>query len=80
MLFRYVSKGYHKIYSSPERHTGYPEALQRSSESRRYQWFESYLISLMQKNIQELSNIEGLTQIPNILQLIATRVGSTINF
>lgn len=59
---------------------GYPEALQRSSESRRYQWFESYLVSLMQKDIRELSNIEGLTQIPNILQLIATRVGSTINF
>ena len=59
---------------------GYPEALQRSSESRRYQWFESYLVSLMQKDIRELSNIEGLTQIPNILQLIAIRVGSTINF
>jgi len=26
-----------------------------------------------------LANIEGLTQIPNILQLIGTRVGSTIN-
>ncbi|MBX3255994.1 MAG: ATP-binding protein [Chitinophagaceae bacterium] len=59
---------------------GYPEALQRTSENRRDQWFESYLLSLMQKDIRELSNIEGLTQIPNILHLIATRVGSTINF
>jgi predicted AAA+ superfamily ATPase len=59
---------------------GYPESLQRTNESRRYQWFESYLTSIMQKDIKELSNIEGLIQIPNILQLIATRVGSTINF
>lgn len=59
---------------------GYPEALQRTSDNRRAQWFESYLLSLMQKDIRELSNIEGLTQIPNILHLIATRVGSTINF
>ncbi|MBO9572929.1 MAG: ATP-binding protein [Chitinophagaceae bacterium] len=59
---------------------GYPEALERNSESRRYQWFKSYLTSVMQKDIRDLSNIEGLTQIPNILQLIATRVGSTINF
>lgn len=58
---------------------GYPEALQRETENRRAKWFESYLISVLQKDIRELSNIEGLTQIPNILQLIATRVGSTIN-
>jgi hypothetical protein len=33
----------------------------------------------LQKDIKDLANIEGLTQLPNILQLIATRVGSTIN-
>jgi predicted AAA+ superfamily ATPase len=58
---------------------GYPEVLQRETERRRAKWFESYIISVLQKDIRELSNIEGLTQIPNILQLIATRVGSTIN-
>lgn len=59
---------------------GYPEALQRESDSRRGKWFESYLAAILQKDIQDLSHIEGLTQIPNILQLIATRVGSTVNF
>lgn len=58
---------------------GYPEAVQRAKESRRSKWFESYMISVLQKDIRELANIEGLIQIPNILQLIATRVGSTIN-
>lgn len=58
---------------------GYPEALERESEQRRSKWFESYIISILQKDIRDLSNIEGLTQMPNILHLIATRVGSTIN-
>ncbi len=58
---------------------GYPEAVRRTTESRRSKWYESYINSVLQKDIRELANIEGLIQIPNILQLIATRVGSTIN-
>lgn len=58
---------------------GYPESLNRKTEVRRYKWFESYINSILQKDIKELSNIEGLTQIPHILHLIGTRVGSTIN-
>jgi len=58
---------------------GYPEALQRENEGRKAKWFESYISAVLQKDIRDLANIEGLTQIPNILQLIGTRVGSTIN-
>jgi len=58
---------------------GYPEVLQRETESRKAKWFESYIVSVLQKDIKNLANIEGLTQIPNILQLIGTRVGSTVN-
>lgn len=58
---------------------GYPESIARSSSSRRNKWFADYLTAILQKDIRELSNIEGLTEIPNILKLIATRVGSTIN-
>ncbi len=58
---------------------GYPETLTRKTSSRKSKWFESYISSVLQKDIRELSNIEGLSQIPNILQLIGTRVGSTIN-
>ncbi|SDD15079.1 ATP-binding protein [Niabella drilacis] len=59
---------------------GYPEAVLRSTETRRDRWFESYLTAVLQKDIRELSNIEGLVQLPNILHLLATRAGSTINF
>jgi len=58
---------------------GYPEVLQRETEARKEKWFESYITAVLQKDIRELSNIEGLTQVPNILHLVATRVGSTIN-
>ena len=37
------------------------------------------MLSVLQKDIRELANIEGLIQLPNILQLVATRIGSTIN-
>lgn len=59
---------------------GYPEAIQRKTESRKSKWFEAYITSLLQKDIKELSHIEGLEDIPKILHLIATRVGSNINF
>jgi len=58
---------------------GYPEALQRENERRKAKWFESYIDAVLQKDIINLANIEGLTQIPNILHLIGTRIGSTIN-
>lgn len=58
---------------------GYPEALQRETEGRKAKWFESYIGAVLQKDIRNLANIEGLTQLPNILQFIGTRVGSTIN-
>jgi len=59
---------------------GYPEVVEREVERRKAKWFKSYLDMVLQKDIKELSNIEGLTEIPNILHLIAASVGSTINF
>lgn len=58
---------------------GYPESISRSFASRRNKWFADYITAILQKDIRELANIEGLSEIPNILKLIATRVGSTIN-
>lgn len=59
---------------------GYPEVIQRETESRRSKWFDSYLTAVLQKDIRELFHIEGLDDIPKILHLIACRVGSSINF
>ena len=58
---------------------GYPEALQRSSEARRKAWFDSYVTAILQRDIRDLSNIEGLTEMPRLLQLLATRAGGILN-
>lgn len=58
---------------------GYPEAIKRTSENRRLKWFEAYITAILQKDIRELANIDGLAHIPRILQLLSTRVGSTVN-
>ncbi|MCP4369449.1 MAG: ATP-binding protein [Deltaproteobacteria bacterium] len=58
---------------------GYPEALKRPSEVRREKWFKSYINSILQKDIRELANIDGLVEIPNVLELIAGRVGGILN-
>ncbi len=58
---------------------GYPEVVQRSSERRQASWFQSYLMTLLQRDVQELSRIEGLSSLPNLLNLLATRTGGLLN-
>lgn len=58
---------------------GYPEAVKRTTAARREKWFQSYINSILQKDIRELANIEGLNEIPNVLELIAGRVGGLLN-
>lgn len=59
---------------------GYPEALARASESRRRAWFGSYVTTILQRDVRDLSNIEGLTDLPRLLSLLATRSASLVNY
>lgn len=59
---------------------GYPEAVGRSSPRRRAAWFESYLQAVLQRDVRDLANVEQLTEIPNLLQLLAARSGGLLNF
>lgn len=61
------------------RRGGYPEVVKRKSDTRRAKWLESYLESLLLKDIRDLANIDGLLQIPKILNLLSVRIGSTVN-
>lgn len=58
---------------------GYPEALSRSSERRREAWFDSYLTTIVQRDVRDLSQIDGLTELPKLLQLLAARSGGLLN-
>jgi predicted AAA+ superfamily ATPase len=59
---------------------GYPEVLSRDTDERRAAWFGSYVTTLLQRDVRDLSNIEGLTTVPRLLSLLAARATSLLNF
>lgn len=58
---------------------GYPEALARRSGRRRQAWFDSYLATILQRDVRDLAQIEGLTELPRLLRLLAARSGGLLN-
>jgi uncharacterized protein len=58
---------------------GYPEALGRKTEERRRNWFGAYITTILQRDVREMANIEGLTELPRVLALLATRASSLHN-
>ncbi len=58
---------------------GYPEPLGRSGPERRRAWFNSYLTTILQRDVRDIANIEGLTDLPRLLALLASRTGSLLN-
>lgn len=59
---------------------GYPEAAARSTESRRRAWFASYITTILQRDVRDLANIEGLTSMPHLLSTLATRATALLNY
>ena len=59
---------------------GFPEIIHRSSSKRKAAWFESYVETILQKDVQSLAKIEGLTKLPNLLKLIGTRSSSILRY
>jgi predicted AAA+ superfamily ATPase len=59
---------------------GFPDAVTRSTPRRRAAWFDSYVQSVLQRDVRDLAHIEQLTEIPNLLQLMAARSASLLNF
>lgn len=58
---------------------GYPESIRRTQPQRRQKWFSSYMKMILEKDINDLSQIEGLTELPNLMQLMASRCGNLVN-
>jgi uncharacterized protein len=58
---------------------GYPELQYKDDPEQWNIWFESYLNTLIQKDIRDLANIDGLTSLPNMLQLIANQTSGIMN-
>jgi uncharacterized protein len=59
---------------------GYPLAIARHNASRRNAWFQSYIMSTLQRGIRDLANITDLTAVPRLLSVVAARAGGLLNF
>jgi len=58
---------------------GYPEAVKRLTSDRRSAWFRAYTMSLLQRDVRDLAHIEGLTDMPRLLGLLAARSSALMN-
>lgn len=59
---------------------GFPEALERTTESRRMMWFSQYITSMVQKDLKELSEIEHLAVMPKLMQLLCNQVAQLMDY
>lgn len=58
---------------------GYPEVVSRRQAARRRRWFESYITTIVQREVRDLAEIEGLADLPRLLALVAARAGAIQN-
>lgn len=57
---------------------GYPEAVGRKAD-RRDAWFESYVATIVQRDVRDISRIEDLGALPRLLRMLATRAVGLLN-
>jgi predicted AAA+ superfamily ATPase len=58
---------------------GYPEAHSRKEWNRRRAWFNPYVSTILQRDVRDLANVEGLSAMPRLLTLLASRAGALLN-
>jgi predicted AAA+ superfamily ATPase len=59
---------------------GYPEAVLRKDSARRNAWFESYIDSILLRDIRDLASITGIDEIPDLLAASADRAAKLLNY
>lgn len=58
---------------------GLPGALACTAGRRRERWFGDHITNLLQRDLRELSPIDGLHELPGLLEQLATRSGALLN-
>src|SRR5271165_1907473 len=59
---------------------GYPPVATRRQAARRKAWFQSYLMTILQRDIRDLANISDFAAVPQLLSVLASRAGGLLNF
>lgn len=58
---------------------GYPEIVARADPSRRRAWFGSYITTILERDVRDISNVHQLQELPRLLRLIAARSACVLN-
>jgi len=58
---------------------GFPEPAQRQVQRRRRAWFESYIATMLDRDIRDIAHIQDLAALPRLLKLLAARTGTIHN-
>ena len=59
---------------------GYPVVVARSAGARRKAWFQSYLTTILQRDVRDLASVADVTALPRLLSVVAARCGGLLNF
>ena len=59
---------------------GYPEAIARESARRRTVWTRQYINSIIQRDVQDIANVDKLDQLPRFLHALAQVSGQMCNY
>lgn len=58
---------------------GFPEAVARRGV-RRERWFDSYLDTVLQREVRDIANVAGLAELPRLMLLVAARAPGLLNY
>ncbi len=56
----------------------FPEITDQG-ETHRRQWFESYITTILQRDVRQIADIAKLGVLPNLLRMLASRAGGLVN-
>jgi predicted AAA+ superfamily ATPase len=59
---------------------GFPEVLTRADHARRQAWFGAYITTILERDVRDIANVQGLREMPRLLRLAATRAMCLLNF
>jgi hypothetical protein len=59
---------------------GFPEVVAVGAADRRSAWFDAYLTTILGRDVRDLANIDGLTELPRLLALVAARPMALLNY
>ena len=60
------------------RRATFPEITDQD-DNRRRQWFESYMTTILQRDVRQIADIAKLGVLPNLLKVLASRAGGLVN-